>query len=85
MTTDKKKNYWRLNWYSAIVVAIIEMLCFAWEFFIRKAPTEPTWGEEAAKYLIMWPVLTVIVWVIFYAVFMPWAGKLAEKEKEKLK
>lgn len=85
MTTSKKKNYWRLNLYTCVLIAVILVCCLAWEFFVRKAPTEPTWGEEIAKYIIMWPALTVVVCATFYAVFMPLAGKLAEVEQLKQK
>lgn len=79
MTTNKKKIYWNLNWILCAIVFVILAAVFAYRYYSVGYPVEANWTEEVFKYLVMWPVLTVICWTIAYVPFRALSSYIAKK------
>lgn len=79
MTTDKNKIYWNLNWILCTIVFVILAIVFAYRYFKIGVPVEESWTGEIFKYLFMWPVITVICWVIAWAPFKMLSSYIAKK------
>ena len=77
-TNDKKKIYWHLNLIMAAVVFAILAIVFLYRYFGVGHPVEATWGEEIAKYLLMWPIISVVIGVIFWSPFKALSSKIAK-------
>ena len=82
-TTDKKKIYWNLNWIMVAVVFAVLAIGFLCRYFGAGYPVEANWTEEVLKYLIMWPVLSVIIGVVLWAPFKAFAAKIAKNRGAK--
>jgi heme/copper-type cytochrome/quinol oxidase subunit 2 len=78
-TNDKKKIYWHLNWIMVAVVFAVLAVVFLCRYFGVGYPVEASWGEEIAKYLAMWPALSVIVGTILYVPFRALSSKIAKE------
>ena len=76
-TTDKKKIYWHLNWIMVAVVFVILAIVFLCRYFGVGYPVEANWTEEVFKYLLMWPVISVIVGTILWVPFKALSSKIA--------
>lgn len=77
-TNDKKKIYWHLNWILAAVVFVILTIVFLCRYFGVGYPVEANWTEEVFKYLLMWPILSVIAGTILWVPFKALSSKIAK-------
>lgn len=77
-TTDKKKIYWHLNWIMVAVVFVILAIVFLCRYFGVGYPVEANWTEEIFKYLLMWPVISVIAGTILWVPFKALSSKIAK-------
>ena len=77
-TTDKKKIYWHLNWIMVAVVFVVLAIVFLCRYFGNGHPVEANWGEEVAKYLFMWPIISAIVGTILWSPFKMLSAKIAK-------
>lgn len=79
MTNDKNKIYWNLNWILCAIIFVILTIVFIYRYCVVGYPVEANWTEEIFKYLFMWPVITVVCWVIAWVPFRAFSSYLAKK------
>jgi len=75
----KNKIYWKLNWALAAVIFVVLAIVFTHRYLVVGYPVEATWTEEIFKYLLMWPILTVVCWTIAWAPFKALSSYIAKK------